>query len=156
MVVNLRNFILWTQLVSVNLFGLIRVTKAFLPLIRKYQGRVVNLSSILGRSVDHYTGPYAITKFGIEAFSDTLRLEMRPFNVKVSIIEPGNYLLATNIMAGPKDLIHIGHQTWERLEEPYREAYGIALYKRMIAIFRTTTKFSVSNYNRRNRTITYY
>ena len=58
--------------VDVNLFGMIRVTKAFLPLVRQSRGRIVNMSSVMGR---HAFGsmPYTIAKYGVEAFSDKLR-----------------------------------------------------------------------------------
>lgn len=131
---------------KVNLFGTIRVTKAFLPLIRRNQGRIVNLSSILGRSVEHYSAPYCITKFGIEAFSDALRLEMRPFNVKVCIVEPGNYLAATNITSGKNDMFKVSNQVWNRTDDTIKKEYGYPLFERLVTIFNLTTKFSVSHY----------
>lgn len=81
------------QIAAVNLFGTMRTTKTFLPLIRKSQGRVVNVSSTLGRVVTPFLGVYCITKHGIEAYSDVLRLEMKRFNVKVCTIEPGNFMV---------------------------------------------------------------
>lgn len=68
---------------SINLFGLIRVTKGFLPLIREAQGRVVNVASMLGRMGAYGRSPYCATKFAVEAVSDCLRLEMKKFNVDV-------------------------------------------------------------------------
>ena len=68
----------WTSLeefektLSVNLYGVINVTKAFLPLIRRETGRVINMSSVAGRFAS-VSAPYSISKFGVEAFSDTLR-----------------------------------------------------------------------------------
>lgn len=60
------------KILDVNLLGLIEVTLSLLPLIRKAKGRVINISSIGGR-VALVAGGYCISKFGLEAFSDTLR-----------------------------------------------------------------------------------
>ena len=72
------------QVASINLFGMIRVIKGFLPLIREANGRVVNVASMLGRMGANGRSPYCATKFGVEAISDCLRLEMKKFNVDVS------------------------------------------------------------------------
>lgn len=57
---------------DVNLFGVIFVTKAFLPMVRRERGRVVNMASIMGR-FSMSTGPYGASKYGVEGFSDQLR-----------------------------------------------------------------------------------
>ena len=67
------------------MFGVVRVTKGFLPLIREAQGRVVNVASMLGRMGAYGRSPYCATKFAVEAVSDCLRLEMKKFNVDVSL-----------------------------------------------------------------------
>ena len=74
---------------EVNVFGQVAVTQAFLPMIRAARGRVVFMSSIGGRSALPYISPYSASKHAIEAIGDSLRQEMRPFGVEVSIIEPG-------------------------------------------------------------------
>lgn len=60
------------KILDVNLLGLIEVTLSLLPLVRKARGRVVNISSIMGR-VSLLSGGYCISKYGVEAFSDSLR-----------------------------------------------------------------------------------
>ncbi|MEK6221832.1 MAG: SDR family oxidoreductase [Chloroflexota bacterium] len=75
---------------EVNLLGQIAVTQAFLPVLRKATGRVVNMSSISGRFVYPFFGPYAISKYGLEAFSDALRRELLPWGLHVASIEPGS------------------------------------------------------------------
>ncbi|KAM5179744.1 retinol dehydrogenase 7-like [Mantella aurantiaca] len=75
---------------KVNLLGMIDVTLTLLPLIRKARGRIVNVSSILGR-VALVSGGYTISKFGVEAFSDSLRREVVDFGIKVAIVEPGGF-----------------------------------------------------------------
>lgn len=76
---------------DVNVFGPYRVTKAMAPMIIKSQGRITTTGSISGFGAWILGGPYTISKHAIEAFGDTLALEMERFGVAVSIIEPGNY-----------------------------------------------------------------
>ena len=74
---------------EVDVIGQIAVTQAFLPLIRQGRGRIINISSILGKSMVPLLGPYCIAKFALEAASDELRMELLPSGIAVSIIEPG-------------------------------------------------------------------
>lgn len=74
---------------EVNLFGLARLTQLVLPYMRERgSGRIVNVSSIAGKAVLLYGGWYNVSKFAVEAFSDALRAEMKPFGIQVCIIEP--------------------------------------------------------------------
>jgi len=75
---------------EVNMFGQIAVTQAFLPLLRKSRGRIVNMGSISGRVAAPFIGAYAASKFALEAFTDSLRVELQPWDIGVSIIEPGD------------------------------------------------------------------
>ena len=79
------------RVLEVNLVGAVAVTQAFLPLLKASRGRIVNMSSIAGRSALPFLGPYAASKFGLEAISDSLRRELLPFGVKVIVIEPGTF-----------------------------------------------------------------
>ncbi len=74
---------------DVNVIGQIAVTQAVLPLLRQARGRIVNMGSIAGRGAIPMMGPYAASKFALEALTDALRLELRPWGIEVSIIEPG-------------------------------------------------------------------
>ena len=74
---------------EVNVIGQIAVTQAFLPLLRRGKGRVVMIGSLGGRIVTPYTGAYCASKFAMEALTDALRMELRPWHIHVSIIEPG-------------------------------------------------------------------
>ena len=74
---------------EVNLVGQVAVTQAFLPLLRIAQGRVVNIGSIAGRVALPLMGPYAASKFGLEAVSDSLRRELHGQGIEVVVIEPG-------------------------------------------------------------------
>eukprot|EP00111_Clytia_hemisphaerica_P018118 TCONS_00053610-protein len=79
---------------EVNYWGLVRVTKVILPLLKKSRGRIVNLTSIGGRLTPPYTAPYYCSKYAAEAFSDSLRLEVKPWGISVHIIEPSYYKTA--------------------------------------------------------------
>jgi NAD(P)-dependent dehydrogenase (short-subunit alcohol dehydrogenase family) len=79
----------WRRQFEVNVLGQVAVTQAFLPLLRKGQGRIVNISSVAGGLAIPYMGPYAASKHAIEAITDALRFELRPWNIRVSAVEPG-------------------------------------------------------------------
>jgi len=74
---------------EVNLFGQLAVTQAFLPLIRAGGGRIVNVGSIGGRIVLPLHGAYSASKFGMEAVSDALRIELRRWGIHVALVDPG-------------------------------------------------------------------
>jgi NAD(P)-dependent dehydrogenase (short-subunit alcohol dehydrogenase family) len=74
---------------EVNLFGAIAVTQAFLPLLRNAKGRIVNMSSVSGLIALPFAGPYAASKFALEAVSDSWRVELRPWGIRVVLVEPG-------------------------------------------------------------------
>ena len=75
---------------EVNVFGLARLTQLVLPYMRQQKnGRIINTSSIAGKMVFYMGGWYNITKYSVEAFSDALRMEMRPYGIDVVMIEPG-------------------------------------------------------------------
>ena len=78
-------------LFDVNVFGVFKVTQAFAPLIIESKGRITTIGSISGIGTWIGGGDYTRSKHAIEAFSDTLALEMERFDVKASIIQPGNY-----------------------------------------------------------------
>lgn len=105
---------------DVNVFGPIRVTRAFAPLIIQSKGRITTTGSISGVLAGPLTGPYAMTKHAIEAFGDSLALEMAKFDVKVSIIEPGSY--GTSVM-----------QNLQRRMERRRQSPEGSLYEEEIA-----------------------
>jgi len=75
---------------EVNFFAPMALTQAFLPLLRASGGRIVNVSSIAGKMSVPFLGAYSASKFALEAASDALRLELRPFGVSVSVVEPGD------------------------------------------------------------------
>ncbi len=92
-----------------NVFGLMAVIRSFLPQMRERGfGRIVNISSIGGLVPSPMMGAYSSTKYAVEALSDALRIELRPFGIQVSIIEPGaiatefNGLAVSSLPSGEK------------------------------------------------------
>jgi NAD(P)-dependent dehydrogenase (short-subunit alcohol dehydrogenase family) len=76
-------------LFDVNLFGAIRVTNAVLPTMRQQgKGRIINLSSVLGLIPAPYSALYASTKHAVEGYSESLDHELRPFGIRVVLVEP--------------------------------------------------------------------
>lgn len=73
---------------EVNVVGQLAVTQAFLPLLRKCHGRIINMSSVSGLTALPMTGAYAASKFALEGLSDALRRELAAFKIPVSLIEP--------------------------------------------------------------------
>lgn len=75
---------------DVNVFGAMELTKLVLPQMRKEgSGRIINISSVGGRAVGPFGGWYHGTKFALEALSDSLRMELKPFGIDVVVVEPG-------------------------------------------------------------------
>jgi NAD(P)-dependent dehydrogenase (short-subunit alcohol dehydrogenase family) len=75
---------------DVNLVGQVAVVQAFLPALRRTRGRVVLMGSVGGRSALPFLGPYAASKHALEAVADSLRVELRPWGIAVSIVEPAS------------------------------------------------------------------
>jgi NAD(P)-dependent dehydrogenase (short-subunit alcohol dehydrogenase family) len=80
---------------EVNVVGQIAVIQAMLPSLRKARGRIVNITSVSGGLAAPYFGPYAASKFAMEAASDALRIELRRWGIRVACVEPGP--IATSI-----------------------------------------------------------
>ena len=110
---------------EINVISQIAVTQAMLPLLRRARaganpdhrtGRIVFMSSLAGRSVLPFLGPYAASKFALEAIADSLRMELQPFGIRVLLIEPG--VIATPIWqtsraAGARNMERMGAQSQE-------------------------------------------
>lgn len=77
------------QQFEVNVFGLLGVTQAFLPLIKKSKGRIIMMSSVSGSLVTPFLGAYCSSKFALEAIADALRMELHGTGVKVLVVQPG-------------------------------------------------------------------
>jgi NAD(P)-dependent dehydrogenase (short-subunit alcohol dehydrogenase family) len=75
---------------EVNVVGLIAVTQAALPGLRRGTGRIVNMGSVGGRVASPFIGPYNASKHAVEALTDALRQELAPWGLKVVVVEPGS------------------------------------------------------------------
>lgn len=111
---------------EVNLVGQVAVAQALLPNLRAARGRIVNVGSIAGRSALPFLGAYAASKHALEAVTDALRLELRPFGIAVTIIEPGT--IATPIWRK-------GAELFQELAEGMPDKLG-ELYGKRMAAFR--------------------
>jgi NAD(P)-dependent dehydrogenase (short-subunit alcohol dehydrogenase family) len=103
---------------EVNLVGQIAVTQALLPALRAAGGRIVIVGSIAGRSALPFLGAYAISKFSLEAMADSLRLELRPDGIEVSLVEPGT--IATPIWTKPQPLADVVSERYRPRIEAFR------------------------------------
>ena len=81
---------------NVNVYGPLRVTNALISFLIESKGRIVNISSVAGLVTPIYMATYSMSKYAIESWSNALEQELEMHDVKVSLIEPGNY--ATNIV----------------------------------------------------------
>jgi NAD(P)-dependent dehydrogenase (short-subunit alcohol dehydrogenase family) len=104
------------RVLEVNLIGAVAVTQAFLPLLKASHGRIVNITSVAGRAALPFMGPYAASKFGLEAISDSWRRELIPFGVKVIVIEPGSFQ----------------SRIWNKVEEMDLSRYRGTPYERVV------------------------
>jgi NAD(P)-dependent dehydrogenase (short-subunit alcohol dehydrogenase family) len=104
---------------EVNFIGQIAVTQAFLPQLRRARGRIVNVSSIGGRVASPALGAYAASKFAIEAASDSMRMELHPWGIDVSVIEPGS--IGTEIWRRGGEA---ADATLDRIPEEQRKLYA--------------------------------
>ena len=108
------------HVLEVNLIGAVAVTQAFLLLLKASHGRIVNISSVAGRGALPFLGPYAASKFALEAISDCLRRELLPFGVRVIVIEPGSFKTAI----------------WSKAEAMDPSRYAGTPYESVLARFR--------------------
>ncbi|MGM0607182.1 MAG: SDR family NAD(P)-dependent oxidoreductase [Candidatus Muiribacteriota bacterium] len=80
------------NVMETNFFGVLNVTKMLLPLIHKSErGKIINISSIAGKVSYPALGAYNSSKYALEGFSESLRYELRPFNIEVLLVEPGSF-----------------------------------------------------------------
>jgi short-subunit dehydrogenase len=105
---------------QINVLGPLALIRALVPIMRdRGGGRIINISSLGGRMAFPFGGLYSASKFALEALSDTLRMELEPFNIKVSVIEPGP--VSTNFFIAAAQAVE---ETVAKPEDtPYRAAF---------------------------------
>ncbi|KFW90020.1 Retinol dehydrogenase 7, partial [Phalacrocorax carbo] len=124
------------SVLDVSLLGSIEITLKLLPLLKKAEGRVVNLINAKGLAAV-VGGGYSLSKWGMEAFSDTLRIEMQHFGVKVSIVEHGFFKAGVvNSDVIEKYLLRL----WNRLTPEIRDSYGEKYFVEYIKAQRSSVK----------------
>ena len=116
---------------DVNLWGAVNVTKAMLPFLKLTRGRLVNITSMGGRVLLLNGTSYSMSKYALEAFSDGLRYEMKPWGVSVHIIEPG--MFQTNIL-DKSNLRNEWKDIWEIQPEEIKQSYGEEYYRSAVDI----------------------
>lgn len=109
---------------EINLIGHVGVSQACLPLLRESRGRIVNMGSIAGLTSLPYAAPYSISKFALEAVTDALRIELAPWDIHVSVIEPG--AIATPLW---NKSISLAEELGGRVSPELFSLYGRALEK---------------------------
>jgi NAD(P)-dependent dehydrogenase (short-subunit alcohol dehydrogenase family) len=111
---------------EVNVFGHVAVTKAFLPLLRSHRGRIVFIGSLFGKIGVPLVSPYSAAKFAIEAIADAFAVELWPWKIRVSLLEPGN--IATPIWDKFTDHAHATTDAGSAdAAELYRDVQGSML-----------------------------
>jgi len=118
--------------VAVNLMGTLRVTKLFLPLLKRGHGRILNVSSVAGVYAYPGLSVYCATKHAVEGFSQVLRLELDKFGVNVISIQLGDFSTATNLLnSHHKNMNHMWAEMTDQSREDYKQ-YFLA-YHDMVA-----------------------
>ena len=130
--VNNAGFGMWGPLSSVsidelklqfeaNFFGAVRMIHSVLPgMLERRSGRIVNISSVLGRIGTPFVSSYVSSKYALEGLSESLRVEVRPFGINVSVVEPG--LFATNFQNN--QMMSAGSRDPSSVYAPYVERYN--------------------------------
>jgi len=114
-------FTTWTddeifKIFDVNVFGPHRMTNAIVRMLIQSKGRIVNIGSQGGMITSKYFGPYTMTKYALEAYTEALYPELEPYGVHVSIVQPGGILTEVGANAMPGTFAR-----FQRAESPFDE-----------------------------------
>lgn len=130
------------QLLDVNVLGVVRVTKACLPLLRETSGRVINVASLAGRFTVPAFAAYSMSKKACIAFSDGLRQEMAKFGVSVITVEPGLYKTP---IASEEMLINQNRKSWAETPSEVKDVYGEEYFESFLETISIQMKRARSN-----------
>lgn len=109
---------------EVNVFGLGRMIQLVLPSMRKQKsGKIINISSMGGRFTSPYAGWYHSTKYAVESISDALRMEVKPWNIGVILIEPGMIQTNWGVIAGNNIRKYSGKSAYKEQAKNATEYY---------------------------------
>ncbi len=112
------------QMFDANVFGVMRMIQAVVPHMRQQNaGRIINISSIVGKLVTPANGAYSATKFALEAMSDALRLELAPFGIHVVLVEPGSIKthFHTTVEVNAQEIFSNPHSPYQQLYDRYQK-----------------------------------
>lgn len=124
--------------IEVNTYGVIRVTRKFLPLIRKSRGRIVNLSSIIARTNMEGINAYGVSKAATAKFTEGLQQELAPFGVLAIDVNPWFYKTP---LLNPSSVTNGLVRRFNESNHEVRESYGESELKRLVSL----TVFSTSH-----------
>ena len=130
---------------EVNVFGMARLCQLVLPSMREQgSGRIVNISSVAGKAVMYFGGWYHVSKYSVEALSDALRMEVKPFGIDVALIEPGGIRTDWGLIAADHLAESSKGTPYEkegvRESETIRKAYSIRLLSKPQVVTRAISK----------------
>ena len=130
---------------EVNVFGLARLCQLVLPSMREQgSGRIVNTASVAGKTVLYFGGWYHVSKYSVEALSDALRMELKPFGIDVSMIEPGGIRTDWGLIAADHLAESSKGTPYEaeglREAETMRKAYSMRLLSKPSVVARAISK----------------
>ena len=109
--------------VEVNVFGLARLCQLVLPVMRSQgSGRIINTSSVAGKAVFYFGAWYNVTKYAVEALSDAMRIEAKPFGIDVVLIEPGPIKTDWGIIAARNLIDSSACTAYEQQARPWANA----------------------------------
>ncbi|KAK7506628.1 hypothetical protein BaRGS_00002103 [Batillaria attramentaria] len=140
-VAHAREFVV-AAMMNINWLGTVRVTKAFLPLVRAARGRVINLASLAGRVALPGFTSYSSSKFAVIGFSDSLRREMKKFGVRVITIEPSLYRTA---IADREALTRQNVHMWGEAAPEVRKQYGESYFRCYLAKLAYVLRYASEN-----------
>ncbi len=118
----------FAHILNINVTGVHRLTKAFLPAFRKQQsGRIINVSSVMGRIIIPFSSLYTATKYALEGYTESLRYELGGMGIGVSLVEPGGFMTGfmenmlsptdKNALAEYGDYANVPGQMWGGVAE---------------------------------------
>lgn len=133
----------YRKVMEVNFFGVVNVTDAFAPLLKKSHGRIVNIISVFGR-ISAFAEPYACSKFALEPYTDGLRRWMRMYDIHVAAIEPG--FIPTKLTSESfveEDL----EKCWSKIPTQLKLEYGTGFFKQVKKDFANFQNFNLGFQN---------
>ncbi len=112
------------QMFDANVFGVMRMIQAVVQHMRRQKsGRIINISSVVGKLVSPANGTYSASKFALESLSDALRLELAPFGIQVVLVEPGSIKTQfhTTVEANAQEIFSNPDSPYQPLYEQYQK-----------------------------------